>query len=106
MTHLSVELLEGVLTGEEVQVHVQNIRLRLTQQRRNPLHHVTRGSFFIFIAVAPQTADPCWLQPVGAGGGRSGAAGLCRFSTQCGAKPLGTLSLRVAAVVLLLLLLP
>lgn len=104
MTHLSVELLERVLTREEVQVHVQYIRLRLTQQRRNSLHHITCGSFFILIiiTVVRQTADPCWLQPVSAGGGRLGATGLGKVSILCGAQPLGTMRLRVVVVLLLL----
>lgn len=102
MTHLRVELLEGVFTGEEVQIHIQYVRLRLTQQRRNSLHHITCGSFFIFIIItrARQTAAPCLLQPVG--GGRFGATGLRRASILCGAKPLGTVCLRLAVVLLLL----
>lgn len=102
MTHLGVELLEGVLAGEEVQVHVQYVRLRLTQQRRNSLHHVTCGPFFTFIIIVIITADPCWLQPVSAGGGRLGVTGPGSANrVLCGAKPLGP-ERRVAIVLLLL----
>lgn len=93
MTYLSVKFLEGVLAGEEVQVDVQDVRLSLTQQRRDFAHDVTRGSFFIGRCAARRTANLCWQQSA-----RTGEEGLGTSSSPpsvlC-ARPLGTARLRV-----------
>lgn len=58
--YLCVQLLERVLTREEIQINVKDVRIRLMQECRQPLHNVTGGAFIAIITITGRVIAQVW----------------------------------------------